>query len=300
MMDINRLDLNLLQTLEALLAEKNVTRAATRLHRSQPAVSAQLARLRKLLGDPLLLPAQRGMTPTARARELEEPLREALERLRSVLTSGSRFDPRTARLNIAVAASDYVQYAILLPLVVGLRREAPNLRLSLRAIDGARLAHQMEAGEVDLALMTLSTAPAELRSRVLFSERYVCIARKNHPGLKRGLTIDRFCALEHLVVSPRGGGFTGPADRALGSIGRAGNVVVSASHFLLVPEIVARSDLIALVPERLVRGLGKRLRVLEPPLGVEGFTIGMVWHERTHAHPGFGWFRDRLIKAVGE
>lgn len=299
-MDIRRLDLNLLQTLEALLAEKNVTRAAARLHRSQPAVSAQLARLRKLLGDPLLLPAQRGMTPTARARELEEPLREALDHLRRVVTSGSRFDPGTARLSIAVAASDYVQYALLLPLLVGLRREAPGVRLSLRPIDGAHLAQQMEAGEVDLALMTPSTAPTGLRSRVLISERYVCIARKRHPGLRRGLTIDRFCSLEHVIVSPRGGGFTGPADRALSSLGKARNVVLSASHFLLVPEMVARSDLIALVPERLVRGVAARLSVFEPPLGVEGFTIGMVWHDRTHAHPGFGWFRDRLVRAVGE
>jgi DNA-binding transcriptional LysR family regulator len=292
------LDLNLLLALEVLLAERNVTRAAARLRLSQPAVSARLARLRTLLGDPLLVPAQRGMTPTARALELEAPLRDIIDQLRGLLVRGGRFEPEISPLTVAIAASDYVQHAALIPFVLALRRAAPGVRIALRALDGAVVARQMAQGELALALMTPDTAPGELRRRVLFADRYVCIMRAGHPRARRRLTLAQFCALDHVVVSPRGGGFTGAADRLLAAAGRSRNVVVSASHFLSVPALVARSDLVALVPARLVRGRARGLRVVKPPIVVAGFKIAMVWHDRTHDHPGHRWVRDRLVASI--
>jgi DNA-binding transcriptional LysR family regulator len=299
-MDSSKVDLNLLVAFDALLAERNVTRAAKRLGLSQPALSAQLARLRDLFGDPLFLPAQRGVTPTARAIELEAPVRRALDQVQEVLARGRGFDPATADLTVAIAASDYGQLAVIAPLVLDLRLSAPKLRIAIRQLDGNLLGQQMEAGAVDLAVMTPSTAPRTLRTRLLFHERYVTIARPRHPMVKAKLTLDDFVALEHVVVSPRGGGFEGPVDTALTKLGRTRRIVVSTASFLFVPELVAGSDLIATVPERLVRERDKRLRVFEPPLPVEGFAMGLAWHERTHHHPAHRWLRERVRVLCGE
>ena len=167
-MDTSRLDLNLLVTLEALLTERNVTRAAERLNLSQPAVSAQLARLRDVFEDPLLLPAQRGMTPTAKALSLLEPLRQALDQVRGVASSHLSFDPATADLTVTIAASDYLQTSVLQPLVLRLRREAPGIRIAVRHMDPAQHAAQMARGDVDLGLMQPIEAAPSLRMRALF------------------------------------------------------------------------------------------------------------------------------------
>ena len=177
-MDSKRLDLNLLVTLEALLVERNVTKAAARLHLSQPAVSAQLSRLRHVFDDPLLIPAQRGMTPTSKAVELLDPLRAALDQSsRHRHHAPEPSTPRKAKLTVAIACTDYLQAAVVKPLVMELRTRAPGVRVALRNLDLQQLEAQMERGEVDLALMTPQAAPPSLRTRHLFDERYVLIGR---------------------------------------------------------------------------------------------------------------------------
>jgi DNA-binding transcriptional LysR family regulator len=292
--DTEWLDLDLLVTLDMLLAERNVTRAAKRLNLSQPALSARLTRLRDIFEDPLLLPAQRGMLPTKRALELQAPLHEALEGVRRVVAESARFEPSSTAAAIAIAASDYGQYSILMPLVAVLRTEAPSIRIAWRTIDASVLTAQMERGEVDLALMTPETAPEPLRMRKLYRERYVAIARAGHPIVQGSLDLDALCTLDHVVVSPQGGGFSGPSDAALEAIGRSRRVVLSAPGFLIVPEIIARSDMIALVPHRIVGDRSVRLQILEPPLTVQGFEIAMVWHDRTTTHPLQRWLRERI------
>ncbi len=295
----SRIDLNLLAALDALLAERNVTRAARRLGLSQPALSAQLARLRAIFGDPLLLPAQRGMIPTQRALDLEEPLRAALDALRGVAAAGAGFDPAAARLTVGIAASDYVQMALLRPLALALAREAPGLRLAFRSLDAAALVAQMERGEVDLATATPELAPERLRMRPLFDEHYVAIVRRDHPTVGETLDLDTFCALDHVIVSPQGGGFSGPADAALAAHGRSRRVALSVPGFLIVPEIVATSDLLALVPSRLVREEAGRFRTFAPPVPVPGFRMTMLWHDRTAQHPAQRWLRARLLALAG-
>ncbi|WP_085315692.1 LysR family transcriptional regulator [Derxia lacustris] len=298
-MNSKRLDLNLLVTLEALLAEQNVTKAAARLHLSQPAVSAQLSRLRDLFDDPLLLPAQRGMTPTAKALELAGPLQQALDQVRATLASHGSFDPLTARLTLAIACTDYLQATLAKRLILKLRTAAPGMRVALRNLDIPGLEAQMTRGDVDLALMTPQAAPPGLRSRHLFDERYVLIGRRGHPQLRAGITAERLAGLEHVIVSPLGGGFATPVDEALALVGLKRNVVLSAASFLLVPEIVAESDFVALIPARLMQGRADRLQSVECPFPLDGFEVGMVWHERNHGHPGQRWLRETLLALVG-
>ncbi|MGH8026372.1 MAG: LysR family transcriptional regulator [Pseudoxanthomonas sp.] len=297
-MDSKRLDLNLLVTLETLLAEQNVTKAAARLHLSQPAVSAQLSRLRDMFDDPLLIPVQRGMTPTAKAIELLGPLRQALDGVRATVASHSNFDPAKAELIVAIACTDYMQAAAVKPLVKKLRRSAPGVRVALRNLDASQLEAQMARGEVDLAFMTPQTAPPNLRSRHLFDERYVLIGRRNHPRLRGRITVEEFARLEHVIVSPRGGGFVTPVDDALAALGHRRNVVLSAASFLFVPEIVAQSDFVALVPERLAQGRTDKLKQVACPFPVEGFGMAMVWHERSHGHSGQRWVRETVVSLI--
>jgi DNA-binding transcriptional LysR family regulator len=296
-----KLDFNLLVTLDALLAERSVSRAAQRLNLSQPALSAQLARLRDMLGDPLFVPSHRGMTPTPLALGLQAPLAAALAQLRDVVTSARAFDPARDDFTVHVACSDYVQSALLLDFTLALRREAPGLRIALRPADAARLEAQMEKGEVDLAVLTPEGIAESLRSRPLFEERYVFIARRGHPALRRPLDMTRFCELEHVMVSPRGGSFTTPVDEVLDAQGLRRRVVVSASTFHSVLDLVERSDLVALVPARMVEGTGNvRVRVLAPPLPVPGFAIHMAWHDRNHRDAAQRWVRERLVAFARE
>lgn len=297
-MDTRRLDLNLLVALDALLAERNVTRAALRLRISQPALSAQLARLRDIFSDQLLLPGQRGMNPTARALELQEPLRRALDEVRRVTVTGRGFNPADASLTLTIAASDYVQVAVLLDFTLRLRKEAPGIRIAIRTIDGAAVGGQMERAEVDLALMTAETAPQNLRRRLLFEENYKTIVRRNHPRIRRTLTLEALAGEDHVVVSPRGGSFSTAIDVALSAVGVTRRVALSAASFLFVPEIVARSDFIAFVPSRLIHNRANRLAIFEPPIQVPGFAISLLWHDRTHDHPAHSWVRNKIAEWI--
>jgi DNA-binding transcriptional LysR family regulator len=297
-MDSKRLDLNLLVTLEALLVEQNVTKAAARLHLSQPAVSAQLNRLRSAFDDPLLIPAQRGMTPTAKAIELLDPLRQALDQVRTIVTTHRQFDPARASLIVTIACTDYLQAAVVEPLAKQLRTRAPGLRIAVRNLDVQQLEAQMERGDIDLALLTPQDASPTLRVRRLFDERYVLIGRRDHPQLRRKITVKTFAQLEHVIVSLRGGDFVTPVDNALAAFGYKRNVVLSAASFLFVPGIVADSDFVALVPERLILGRTDKLKLLDCPFPVEGFAVGMVWHERSHGSSGQRWVRDAIVSLV--
>ncbi len=297
-MDTKRLDLNLLVTLETLLVEQNVTKAAARLNLSQPAVSAQLNRLRHEFDDPLLIPAQRGMTPTAKAMELLDPLRQSLDQVRATVVSHRNFDPAQAKLTVSIACTDYLQAVVVKPFVVELRMRAPGVRVALRNLDVPQLDAQMARGDVDLALMTPQAASPSLRTRHLFNERYVLIGRRKHPRLREGITVEEFVEMDQVIVSLDGGGFVTPVDRVLADLGHRRNAMLSAASFLFVPEIVSYSDLVALVPERLVRDRADKLMVIDCPFPVEGFAVGMVWHERCHGHGGQRWIREALVSLM--
>ncbi|HEY6641850.1 LysR family transcriptional regulator [Povalibacter sp.] len=294
--NLSQIDLNLLVTLETLLTERSVTRAAQRLHLSQPSVSVQLRKLREIFSDPLLLSSQGrgGMLPTTRAQALLPAVRSALDEIRRVVAPSAPFDPQTSQVTWQIAAADYAEYAIVLPLLTTLRRMAPGMRVSLRHAGHAQIYRQLESGAIDLALLAMDTAPDHLHRRVLYKEDYVLIARKKHPALKRKLTLDTFTKLEYIVVSPEGGGFKGVTDTMLESRGRKREVMLSTQHFLLVPEVVGQTDLVAVAPSRLVNNRADRLQILAPPLRIPSYEMGMIWHDRSHTDPAHAWLREQI------
>jgi DNA-binding transcriptional LysR family regulator len=296
--NLRRIDLNLLVTLEALLTERNVTRAARRLNLSQPSVSVQLGKLRQIFSDPLLAPAPGGMSPTTRAQALLQPLRAVLSDMRLVLEPRSRFDPATAGLTWQVAGADYAEYSILLPLLARLREAAPGVRVAVRDAAHSKMIKQLESGAIDLGFLAMEAVPERLHHRVLFKEHYVLVARKRHPLLKGKLTVDMLCELEYVVVSPDGGGFRGITDAILESRGRKRRVVLSVPHFLFVPEVVERSDLVAMLPSRLVKDHSDFIRVITPPLPIPSYEMTMIWHERSHLDPAQSWLREQVVRAL--
>ncbi|MCU0072460.1 LysR family transcriptional regulator [Pseudomonas koreensis] len=297
MNNLRRLDINLLLTLDVLLAEHNVTRAAQRLNLSQPSVSVHLAKLRDIFGDPLLLPGPRGMRPTARADELREPLREALEALERAVAPASAFDPAQATHTWKIAATDYGGSTIVLPALGSLRAQAPGTRLAVIDLVPKQMVKQAEQGIFDLALHITEDAPPELRHRTLFTERYVLAGRVGHPGLSAVPTREQFCALEHVMVSREGGGFFGVTDKALADVGLSRKVVLSVPHFLLVMSVLASTDLVAMLPSRLVRD-NPALQVVAAPLEVPGYEMAMFWGERSHRDPAHKWLREHLAASV--
>lgn len=297
MTDLRRLDLNLLLSLDVLLAELNVTRAAERLHFSQPSVSVHLAKLRDIFGDPLLLPGPRGMRPTARAEALREPLRQALEALQLAVSPASSFDPARARNTWRIAAADYGESTVLLPALASLRAAAPGTRLAVVEVAPARIARRAEQGEIDLALHVRKEAPAGMHQQVLFAERYVLAGRAGHPRLKRRPTLAQFCTLDQVIVSPDGGGFRGVTDEVLEGLGMTRRVVLSVPHFLFLRSVLESTDLIAMLPSRLVKNCDT-LRVVEPPVEVPGYEMVMLWHERVHRDSAHQWLREHIASAV--
>nr|WP_325265871.1 LysR family transcriptional regulator [uncultured Rhizobium sp.] len=291
-MDTSRIDLILLVSLEVLLAERNVTKAASRLGLSQPALSAQLNRLRDLFEDPLLVPAHRGMIPTAKALELLEPLRASLDQFRKMLKSHDRFAPETAELKVAVACTDYVEATVAVPLMLALREQAPKIRVAVHRLNPPTLPRQLAEGDVDFAIATPDPDHQDLRTRHLFKENYVLIGRKGHPRIKDAATVEGFAGLEQVIVSPSGGSFSTPIDALLAAKGCQRRVAASAASFLVVPVMVASSDLVALVPRRLLGTTGPLLDVMEVPWLSESFGVALIWHERSHGHQGQRWVRE--------
>jgi DNA-binding transcriptional LysR family regulator len=297
--NLKRLDLNLLVTLEALLSERSVTRAAARLNLSQPSVSIQLAKLREIYRDPLLLPNPRGMLPTARALGLLAPLRQTLADVGRLVAPEQPFDPRQAEVTWQLAAADAAEYAILLPMLPRLRLAAPKSRLAIREAAPKRMSRDLADGVIDLGFLSREEAPAELRHRPLFHENYLLVGRRDHPLLQRPPSLEQFCQLEFVMVSQDGGGFRTQIDTLLAAQGLTRRVVMSVPHFLFIPALLAKSDMVAMLPSRMLGELLGELRTCAAPLEMPGYDMVMVWHERSHLDPAHSWLREQVVAALG-
>lgn len=293
-LDLRRVDLNLLVTLDVLLREPGVTQAARVLNLSQPAVSARLVKLRELFDDPLFVQRGRNLVPTRRARELAPPLQRLLVELGGLLDPGSSFDPSTADRVFRIAGADTLHMAVTTHLVEVMLREAPGCRLSLMTPSRDRFDRLLGDGEVDLLLAGPAYLPEAAARETLFEERFLCAARRGHPAFQGALDLDTYCDLKHVLVAPKDAGFFGYVDGELAVLDRARRVVVSVSSFLLVPEILERTDLVCTMPSRLARLWAGRLDVATPPLGLSGFTLQMGWNPMQEADQGLAWLRARL------
>ncbi len=294
-MRLGHFDLNLFVTLDALLETRSISRAAERLHIGASATSSALGRLREHFKDELLVQVGRRMELTPLAETLRQPVRDVLLRSQATLATRSDFDPSRAMRRFVINASDYATTVLLAPLAAQLEQVAPGVTLDIVSLGNYNL-EQLERGEVDLALTTPEAAPPSVHARPLFDERYVCVARAGHPAMAAGaLTLDAFCALDQALVSYGGSPFEGVTDRALAALGRQRRVVASVGSFLMLPELLRRTDLIALAPARLIEG-ERDLVSCAPPLAVPGFTKLAVWHERRHRDAGQRWARERLFE----
>lgn len=300
-MDINKIDLNLLVSLNILIEEANVTRAAARLGVSQPGLSAQLARLRELFGDPLLVPSEtgRGMLPTVRALELREPLYAALKDLETVLRRPSKFDPRSDTRTFSIAASDNATIVLGLALIERLRSSAgPGIRVAFQNIRNDLIGAQLERGDIDILIGSEKIVPTAMKARKLYDERFMHVQRKGHPRGMAQLDLDTYCSLEQVLISTSGGSFYGFIDEQLEKLGYRSNVVLSVHQFMLAPMIVECTDIVATIPERLAKRFADKLDIFELPFAAQGFSLYAAWHPRSQADPAHVWLRNELAAVV--
>jgi DNA-binding transcriptional LysR family regulator len=300
-MNISALNMNLLPVLDALLAEKNVTRAAARLGLSQPAVSNALAQLRAFFGDPLLVRGARGMVPTERALALAAPLRAGLAQLEQGLGRDTSFDPRTAERRFTIVTNDFVAFTVLPKLLARLEREAPGLRLQVRAWQEHYVPPDLERGEADLMLGFYRNLPPGHRQAPLFDDRFVCVVRRGHALVRGKLTLATYLKLPHVLVSHQPDG-RGVVDDVLAQRGLSRTVVLRVSHFLLVPAIIAATDYVTTLSEFVARPFAKTLplQLLPPPLPLPVANVQLIWHQSTDASPAQAWLRALIVDVARE
>ena len=289
-------DLNLLVVLRALLTERHVTRAASRVGLSQSATSHALSRLRELYDDPLLVRSGRTLELTPRAQQLLPSLERGLSDLKAAIDGEPAFEAATARRSFTLGMADYSQALMLGPLLQALEQAAPLVDLSVFNVPN--LQEQLISGSLDLGLDSSANTPSRLlSSQRVFEDDFVCLVRHDHPTIKKRLTLERYLASRHVVVAPSGtsGSFV---DTELARRGHERRVTLRVSNFLLAPVVVSETDLISTLPRRLALSLAKRyqLRVLPPPLPLPGFGLSLLWHPR-HAHdPAQRWLRELVTR----
>ncbi len=293
-MDLSSVDLNLLVSLNVLLSEESVSRAAARLHRTQPAVSAALARLRVLFDDPLLVRQGTRMVPTPLARSLRRPLREIIRSIEHTLGSRPTFDPATSDRRFRIATTDYAELTVIPGLIRTLRSEAPNVYLELFPFD-ERVSERLREGDIDLVIAD-EWSIRHLESRVtLFREEFVCLVARDHPRVGRRMTRKRYVSEHHILMSARGI-VEGNVDQGLDHAGETRRVILSVPHFMAIPAIVADSDLVVTLPRRVGEFFSRfsPVRTLKPPIEVPGFNVAYAIHGPSALDPAIEWLEAVL------
>jgi DNA-binding transcriptional LysR family regulator len=302
------LDLNLLLTLDVLLEIRNVTATAERVGVTQSAVSHRLARIREFFDDPLLVSAGDDLVLTPKAEALQTPLRVALRGLRDALLFDEELDPATAERTFVIAAADLAEISLLPTLLAHLTRVAPGMRIRMKG-RGSVTGEALAEGKADFAI-----APGEgsipgvgledtrgIRQRMLFSEGFSVVARRDHPRLRGRLTLKRYLSESHVLVAPQGtpGGLV---DAVLAKQGARRRIAAQVASFLSAPFLVAGTDHLLTCPTSLATATAKplRLRVLKPPIELPQTKLFLFWHDRMDRDPAHRWFRENLIELVAQ
>jgi DNA-binding transcriptional LysR family regulator len=288
---VPRPDLNLLVTLDVLLAEGNVARAARRLKLSASAMSRALARLRQTTGDPLLVRAGRGLVPTPRALELRERVAQLVEESEAVLRPAIRPDLRKLVRTFTIRSSEGFAETFGPALIARVSDEAPGVRLRfLQKVE--RDSRALRDGSVDLETGVIDDATGpEIRAQALFRDRFVGVMRMDHPLSEREITVARYAKCKHVLVSRRGQDH-GVVDDALNALGLKRSIVAVVSGFSVALSFTRALDVIATVPERHTAALRFGLRTFPLPLQIPEVTVSLSWHPRMHADPAHKWLRE--------
>jgi len=297
MNSLRGIDLNLLVVLEALLAERHISRAALRLQLSQPAVSHSLARLRQLLDDPLLVRGQGGLVLTPRAHELTGPLAEALAQVRILLGPGG-FQPATARRTFRLAMSDYGALVVLPRLLRTVRKAAPNIDLVVAQASRETMTAQVADGEIDFALGAFAFEPEGVRTALLFDDDFACAVDAATVRDTGRLDHVAYLARSHVLVTAaveRGEAI----DAAVARLGGRRKIACAVPNWSVAPGLILGTNMVLTAARRTLEALADdRLAIFEAPFAIPGFSYSMIWAEKAEADPGHTWLRERIMQAA--
>jgi DNA-binding transcriptional LysR family regulator len=301
---LEALDFRLLRVFSTVMQERSLTRAATRLGISQPAVSQSLGRLRTALDDTLFLRSGARLIPTARAERIAGPVAEILATWERGLRASDDFDPATAEREFACMITDLGAILMLPRLLAHLRAVAPGIRLRAMALESGDIAAGLESGRVDLAIGPFPRMPDGVYQQRLFDDDYVCLVRARHPLLRRPLDAETYRHAEHLVVSTAGSAhaFSPLVEATIAALVPANRIRLRAHSFSAAAFLIRDSDMLLTLPRRsghvVAAPLG--LKVLEVPLPLRRLEIHQYWHERQHRDPGHAWLRAQVAALFGE
>jgi LysR family nod box-dependent transcriptional activator len=291
-LNLTNVDLNLLVALDALLRERNVTRAGRLVGLSQPAMSATLARLRALFDDPLLARVGREYRLTPRANELMEPLRSALEAVERTLQRSAPFDPATAKRRFRIAVSDHLMVVLLPPLIQHLREVAPGIQLHVRQVS-PEISKDLNARRVDLSLQPSGLLP-DVATQDLFVDRWVCAVWEGNETVKQRITIDQLCSLAHASFSV---GRPSLAERYLEPhLSQPLQIAVTCQSFTALPFLIRGTQMVTLVQHTLAARVQRQaeIRLLEPPVPITRLMIAMCWSSSCTTDPAHTWLRQTV------
>jgi DNA-binding transcriptional LysR family regulator len=299
-MDVPSLDAWSLHCLVVLVSERSVTRAGARLGLSQPATSATLARLRAAFDDELLVKAPGSMVPTPRAMALAAQAERLLDEMRLMTQpDGARFDPGDFVGSVTLAATDVVRVLVLPGLLKVLAVESPGMDLRLSHADRTRVHERFARGDIDIGVGPREVPSGRLHFRELWTDKAVCLARSGwHEDRGRPISLEKFLGAGHIRLVPsQPSHFDDLLDRALHARSHSRSVKVDEPSFLMVPDIVGSTGLIATVPRRYAEMVCRdsALEFFELPFDLGPMVIGLYWHDRTHREPLYRWLRERIV-----
>ncbi|MEP4485713.1 MAG: LysR family transcriptional regulator [Halioglobus sp.] len=310
-MNVNRVDLNLLVYLDALLRERNVTQAANQLNLSQPAMSNGLRRLRELFDDPLLVRTSDGMAPTERALELEPLVRDVLMKIDKAVQPRSEFEPESAQRVFRIMASDYAE-STLLPSVLGkLRTQAPGLTLDIMTPSDVSFL-DVERGKVDMVINRFDSMPQSFHQIHLWDDSFSCLLSPENPVLE-DFTLENYLKAKHIWVSKTGMGVgvgvdpddvqrLGWVDLALNKLGKKRQIRVFTRHYQAAMTLAEQNDLIVTLPTRatLLKRDNPRVVLREPPLDIPPLELKMAWSPLLQHNPANRWLRKLIVTTARE